>query len=130
MKEKFLKFMQGRYGADKLGQFLSYVNIILIIAAIFTKVSVLYYIVLALLILQNFRMFSKNIPARYKENQKYLEITAPIRRFFTRIFRNAKDKDYKYIKCEKCNQELRVPKKKGKIKVTCKKCGHSFQVRT
>lgn len=130
LKEKFIKFMQGRYGADQLSQFLSYINLILILVALFTKESKLYYVIFVLLFLQNFRMFSKNITARYNENQKFLTITSPIRRFFTRTTRNVKDKDYKYIKCEKCNQELRVPKKKGKIQVTCKNCKNKFQIRT
>lgn len=130
MKEKFIKFMQGRYGNDQFNTFLSYLNIILIAVMFFTKIPALAYIVLLLLAYQYFRLFSKNISKRYAENQKFLAITSPVRRFFTRTKRNVKDKDYKYIKCEKCNQELRVPTKKGKIKVTCKKCGHKFQIRT
>ena len=122
--------MQGRYGADQLNMFLSYLNLILIVVAIFTRLQWIFSLVLVLIIFQNFRMFSRNISKRYEENQKFLKLTAPIRRFFTRTKRNAKDKDYKYIKCEKCKQELRVPTKKGKIKVTCKKCKHIFQVRT
>lgn len=130
MKEKFLKFMQGRYGADHFNQFLAYLNIILIIILLVTKNQILNYVVFAIIIYSTFRMLSKNINARYKENQKYLEITSPVRRFFKRTKRNVKDKDYKYIKCENCKQELRVPTKKGKINVTCKKCGHKFQTRT
>lgn len=122
--------MQGRYGADHFNQFLAYLNIILIIVFMFTKNIILNYVIFLIIVYSTFRMLSKNISARYKENQKFLEITAPLRKFFRRFTRNVKDKDYKYIKCENCKQELRVPTKKGKINVTCKKCGHKFQTRT
>lgn len=35
--------------------------------------------------------------------------------------------DYSVISCPKCNTRLRVPKDKGKIKVTCPKCSEEFQ---
>lgn len=35
-------------------------------------------------------------------------------------------KTHSYFKCPKCNAELRVPKGKGKIRITCPKCGEQF----
>ena len=35
--------------------------------------------------------------------------------------------DYNVINCPDCNTRLRVPKDKGKIKVTCPKCSSQFQ---
>lgn len=37
---------------------------------------------------------------------------------------------YKIFVCEGCNQKLRVPRRKGKVTVTCKKCGNVFKGRT
>ena len=38
--------------------------------------------------------------------------------------------DYKVINCPNCSTRARVPKDKGKIKVTCKKCGEEFITKT
>lgn len=38
--------------------------------------------------------------------------------------------DHRVIECEKCSKKMRVPTKKGTIKVTCPKCVHSFNVQT
>lgn len=35
--------------------------------------------------------------------------------------------DHRLVSCESCKTGLRVPINKGKIKVTCPKCGHSFE---
>jgi glutaredoxin 3 len=34
--------------------------------------------------------------------------------------------DYTVTPCESCKKRMRVPKGKGKIKVTCPSCGHKF----
>lgn len=39
-------------------------------------------------------------------------------------------KTHAYFTCPKCNTQLRVPKGKGKIKITCPKCGEQFIKRT
>lgn len=137
LKRKFINFMQGRYGQygnDGLNSFLNIITFLFIISMFFVKdINTKNYInlvIMILIILQVSRTFSRNIAKRRAENNKFMNMTAPVRRFFTRTKRNAKDKNYKYIKCEKCNQELRVPKKKGKIMVKCKRCGHKFKVRT
>ena len=38
--------------------------------------------------------------------------------------------DYNVVNCPKCDLRLRVPKGKGKIKVTCTKCKTDFQLDT
>ena len=38
-----------------------------------------------------------------------------------------RDKDHRYFKCPNCGQQLRVPRGKGKITVTCRNCGVSFE---
>lgn len=35
-------------------------------------------------------------------------------------------KVYRFFTCPQCSQKLRVPKNKGKVRITCTKCGHSF----
>ena len=35
--------------------------------------------------------------------------------------------DYRVIACENCQAKMRLPKNAGKVRVTCKKCGHIFE---
>lgn len=131
MKEKFIKFMRGRYGVDELNRFLSYLILILFIISIFTKKSIISSLALMLLIITYFRLLSKNIAKRYEENQRFLESTKPIRLKYNSFTRRFKDrKAYKYVKCPNCKLEMRVPKNKGKIVITCKNCKEKFQYRT
>ena len=70
MKEKFIRFMQGRYGgADKLNSHLMYLLFILVIIELFTGSKPLMILSLFLMFYIYFRMFSKNIYKRYAENQ-------------------------------------------------------------
>ena len=79
MKEKFIRFMQGRYGgADKLNSHLMYLLFILAIIVLFTGSKVCMILSLLLMGYIYFRMFSKNIYKRYTENQKYVQLIAPI----------------------------------------------------
>ena len=79
MKEKFIQFMQGRYGgADKLNTHLMYLLFILVIIELFTGLKPLMILSLFLMFYIYFRMFSKNIYKRYAENQKYVQLIAPI----------------------------------------------------
>ena len=38
--------------------------------------------------------------------------------------------DYKVINCPNCSQKIRVPKNKGKIKITCNNCEKKFILKT
>ena len=72
MREKFQRFMQGRYGADELSRFLTMVGLILIVVkSVFQKrASVLCGSRDPDLLL--LPMFSRNYSRRYAENQKFL----------------------------------------------------------
>ena len=73
-KYRFSRFMQGRYGVDSLSRFLSGVLIAVIILGLFIRIPFSGLITLAILVVLYWRMFSKDIPKRYEENQKFLQI--------------------------------------------------------
>lgn len=129
--EKIKKFMQGRNGGDQLSMALLVLSIILSIVSRLTKMSwilILTYIPLGLSL---FRIFSKDISKRRMENYKFAMLLSPFYSKFKNMQKRIKDrKDYKYYRCPDCNQQLRVPKNKGKIMVTCSKCGTKFEKRT
>lgn len=122
--------MIGRYGQDELGKFILSLAIILLIINLFVKTAALSAAALVLIIYSYYRIFSRDVRARYAENKKFLTSLDPLRRkFFSSKNKYDNRKVYKYIKCPKCKFEMKVPKNKGKIRVTCKKCGEKFIVK-
>lgn len=131
MKEKLIRFMQGRYGIDQLSKFLLITGLAVVLLSAFfgeTAVSMLLYIFAwGVVIYCYFRIFSRNVQKRYAENQAYLMKTYKIRNWF----QNQKNiwqqrKVYHIYTCPSCKQKIRIPKGKGKIEVRCPKCGTTF----
>ena len=118
MKEKFIQFMQGRYGgADKLNTHLMYLLFILVIIELFTGSKPLMILSLFLMFYIYFRMFSKNIYKRYAENQKYVQFIAPITKKVNFFKKKRKDKTHKYYKCPTCKQVSVYPKDAERLKL-------------
>jgi len=134
MKQKFAKFMYGRYGMDELSKFISYVALALLIVSMLlgqSEKSVVFIIALILLILTYFRTFSKNFEKRRAENMKYLNFKRPLtERSKLRREMWAQRKEFKFFKCPSCKAVLRVPTGKGKVRIVCKKCGMAFEKKT
>ncbi|MCD7903186.1 MAG: hypothetical protein LUF77_00475 [Oscillospiraceae bacterium] len=131
MREKFYRFMIGRNGADQLSRFLTYVALALIVLNLFVGSTVLWLLGLAALVWAYFRMFSKNVARRREENGKYLQLQYKL----TQRFRDWRDRqkqrrDYVFFRCPSCKAMLRVPRGKGRIRVTCRKCGNAFEKKT
>ena len=135
MRDKFNKFMQGRYGVDDLSRFTMGVALVLIILAMFANIfsrtvgSTLDILGVAAIVYAYIRIFSRNIQQRYAENQKFLQMTSKFR------FRFNKEKDlmkqrktHHIYSCPGCGQKIRIPKGKGKIE--CQKCHTKFVKRS
>ena len=81
MKEKFNKFMYGRYGNDELNQFLFKLVIGSLIISLFTRSvryisDIFYYISMCLALSVYFRIFSKNLSKRYQERNSFLDYSS------------------------------------------------------
>ncbi len=117
------RFMYGRYGSDQLN-----IALILLVLAL-SLVNNLVYVLLESKLLYSllsflytcvacfavYRMFSKNISLRQRENQKWLSLWARL-----------KDRTHRYFRCPHCRQCVRVPRGKGKISIRCPRCGEKF----
>lgn len=113
----------GRNGPDQL----SLVLLILAMVLSFVPWTYMFIISLALVGLALWRMFSRNIEARRKENFMLMKLVNNIKAWYYRT--NAKRqqrKQYKIFKCPKCGQKLRVPRGKGKVSIKCSKCGNKM----
>ena len=130
MKEKFYRFMQGRYGIDQLNSFLMIVCVICFILNMFIGSIVLTFIAYGTWLFVIFRMFSKNIYARNRENDKYLNFFSPLSRWLKLKLMSKQDPSNKYFSCPKCKQMVRVPKGHGTVVVTCPNCQNKFEKRT
>lgn len=127
MKERLIRFMYGRYGVDAFSKFLVGVGFALAILTMFTRWPALSYVGWAIIIYAYFRIFSKNHPRRYAENQAYLKRTAGIRSFIAKQkYRMSQRKTHHIYSCPSCKQQIRVPRGKGKIEVRCPKCSTTF----
>ncbi len=131
MKEKFYRFMQGRYGSDDLSKFLTGLGMVLIILNILTRSRIFNLLFWVCLIYAYFRMFSKNCAARYAENQKFLGLKNQFRYKWENHKKLSEQKKiYHIYSCPYCKQKIRIPKGKGTIIVTCPKCKQEFGKRS
>ena len=132
--------MYGRYGTDTLNKVLlgAYVAIVVLYSIISMIVSILapqnnvasavltvVYVVSSITLVFSifYRMFSKDIAKRRRENERFCG--------FFKLRRN-KFRDRKthvYRKCPDCHAVLRLPKSKGKHTVVCPRCKRRFGVR-
>ena len=123
--------MAGRYGNDKLNQFMMAVFLGCAVLNLFVRnayaSTVLNLWECLLILLVYIRMFSRNISKRYAENQKYLALENRLRRFFgQKRYLMQQRKEYHIYKCPGCKQKIRIPRGKGKISIRCPKCGEEF----
>jgi uncharacterized C2H2 Zn-finger protein len=124
-------FMAGRYGPDHLNTALIIAGLIISLISRFAILNLLVYVSYLLLILAVFRMLSRNIPKRRAENDKFLRYWWPVKQNFKKMYANIKDrKTHKFFKCPSCGNLLRVPRGKGKMQITCPKCGERFTKKT
>lgn len=126
-RERFSRFMIGRYGADKLSRFLIGFTFALIVAGIFIRSYWVDIAALFLMVLSYFRMFSRNIGKRFEENQKFERISFRVTEFFKKWrFKFQQMRQYHIYKCPSCGQKIRIPRGKGKVSVHCPKCSTNF----
>ena len=131
MKEKFYRFMQGRYGNDDLSKFLVGVSMVFLILNLLTKSTIFNLLFWVCLIYSYFRMFSKNHSARYAENQKYLTLKNKwMYKWENHKRMREQKKIYHIYNCPYCKQKIRIPKGKGSIIITCPKCKQEFGKRS
>ncbi len=121
--------MYGRYGGDKFSMFLLVIALVLAVFGGFFWPLAL--IADAIFIYVLFRMFSRNHAARQKEYRAFLKVWGPVENWFRfQATKFRERKIYKYFRCPQCKQQLRAPKGRGKIQVTCQKCHHVFVTKT
>ena len=138
LAQALARFMAGRYGTDQLARFISCVSLVCITLSILTRSvgnggisNLFFYLCMALLIVCYFRVFSRDHSRRRRENEFYLDkkyrLTSRLK-LHRECFRQRRD--YAFYRCPGCHQLVRVPRGKGKLRITCRRCGYSFEKKT
>lgn len=132
------RFMYGRNGMDQLNRALFWAYLILWLAGsiasgvlqshlLNTVFNALTWILMVLIF---FRMLSKNLYKRRAENQKWVNWWWGVKSRNAGAKARHADKEHKYFTCKTCKTICRVPVGKGKIIITCPKCGAQIEART
>ena len=133
--------MIGRYGADGLNRFLTICGWVLLLAGFVlsgiqrngTMIlgSILVTLSWALLIWSIFRTLSKNTQRRASENYQYYVYRNRVLGWWKGLKLRWQDrKTHRYFRCPQCRATVRVPKGKGKIRITCPHCKNQFIKKT
>jgi len=153
---KLQQFMAGRNGNDDIGKLLMGVYLILAVINLFAKSYVIQAIEFLVFFYWIFRVFSRNLFARRRENEIFLRFLRRIRDFFGRIFakmgfkslkrshtakikkvKTAKpkkqepsvDKDHVLRDCPICKKSLKLRKIKGERLVLCPACHNEVRIK-
>ena len=133
-RQKLAQFMYGRSGMDDFSRFLLIAVLAVIILSWFTGGllrSLLYALELAGLVYCYYRILSRDVSKRQRENAWYLRRRREVMTWFgTLRDRWRQRKEYRFFRCPSCRTLLRVPKNKGKLLLTCRKCGNRFERKT
>lgn len=125
---KLRSFMAGRNGVDTLTYGLLVIYCIIAAVKVFFRgltvawivISVIQYVFLTYVI---FRMLSKNLQKRYKENYAFEKFINAWKPYFERLgLRFQYRKTHRFRVCKHCGEFLRLKKGRGKRNITCPKC--------
>ena len=131
------RFMYGRNGMDQMNQALLRGYLVILVAQLIFSLLRLWIparicesLLWVLMVFILFRMFSKNLTKRRAENQKWVNWWWRVRSSSSGARARHADKEHKYFTCKQCKTICRVPVGKGKIIITCPKCGAQIHAKS
>ena len=125
--QKAVEWARGRNGADELSGACTSLGVILVIIDLFAHTTWLSAAALALLAYSMFRISSKNITARGRENSQALRVAGPVLSFLSNPVAMLREtRSFVHLQCPSCGQRVRIPRGKGKVRITCPKCHARF----
>ena len=132
MRAMLERMFMGRNGIDQLNTAVLGVGLVCWAASMFVPVrglqTILYYAFVLAAGVCIYRALSRNIAKRQEENRKFLQKTGRFRNSKESWQNKAEQKrQFKIFKCPACGVKLRVPRGKGKIRVTCRQFGATFE---
>lgn len=125
---KLMRFMNGRNGIDRLFFLLFAVSFVLFAVNVFAKSLTIQIIIDVILFYAAFRVLSRNIEARRKEEHAVFAVVDKAKKKIETARQRSADKTHIYKKCPRCKAVLRLPRRKGRHQTACPKCGKQFKV--
>lgn len=130
-QRKLAEWLRGRQGPDDLAVFSVNLAIVLVLVNVFVRTSWLGWVALVLVAYSMFRIQSKNLGVRARENAAFLKALGPARPWIQNPRAAWSElRAYRHVRCTSCKQRVRVPRGKGKLRVTCPRCKSKFEVRS
>jgi len=133
IRERLEQFMRGRYGVDDLSRFTLVMIAVVMVINLFVRSELINLVIIAAIVWMYVRMLSKNIRARYEENQKFLSLKrrltggGSVSGQMQKMRARMQDRKSNHIyRCPSCGQKIRIPRGRGHIIVTCPKCHSEF----
>ena len=138
MKQRIQHFLSGRNGPDHLSRFVMITAVIGVLLSLLfhplgngTVASLFWLYACVAIFYSYFRMLSRNVYKRREENDRYLQKRQKFyRKIKDQTIRFHQRKSYKFFTCKACKSVMRVPRGKGKVRITCKHCGETFIKKT
>ena len=128
------RFMYGRNGTDQLNWAILVMYLVLWVIRILVSARdvpvaamIIDVIMFLLAVVLLWRTFSKSLAKRRAENQRFINWWWPIKNRFAAAKARKADKAHKYFTCKNCKTICRVPAGRGKIVITCPKCGNKIE---
>lgn len=129
--QKVATWMDGRNGSDELGTCVLIVALLLVVINAFLHTFILTVFSLLLIGYSCWRLSSRDVEARETENVVFLDFVSPIVPWIRHPVGSVREvRAYKHLSCPECGQRVRVPRKKGKIRITCPKCSAKFETKS
>lgn len=133
IRDRIASFMYGRYGNDKFNTALLVLYLIMAVVNVIIRnlyaTSAFFLLQWAIFAIVIFRMFSRNIQARRRENEWFQRNFAGVIGWFKLLCRRVRDiRRKRYRRCPHCRAVLRLPVKRGKHNVKCPSCKTDFKV--
>jgi hypothetical protein len=120
--DKITYYFKDSYGMDKFSKYL------LIAGLILYFIDYTAIIGFAIMGYAVWRSLSKNKTKRYQELAAFEKhLSKVIQMFYKQKSSINQFKEYKVFTCPNCSQKLRIPRNRGKVTITCKKCSTSFK---
>ena len=131
MRYRLRQFLDKSYGFDLLGYVLVAACMLLTALARILDWTFPGLLASIALVWAASRAFSHNIHKRWEENRRFTEWLPRLHQSLRNgMARHRQRRDYKFFRCPGCKNRLRLPRGKGRIQITCPRCGQRFGGRT
>ncbi|PKL23503.1 MAG: hypothetical protein CVV47_14820 [Spirochaetae bacterium HGW-Spirochaetae-3] len=130
LNERLARFMSGRYGTDHLNKALMFAYFVLLVVNGFVKYSLLNGLLMAIAVYAIYRSLSRDLDKRRLENERYLRLSKPARRWLSLSARRLRGvRTFRYRVCPGCKATIEMPIRKGSRVIDCPRCHTEFETR-